>query len=101
MVFNPAYAELCGTASQRPPGGKVPSMPPAAWHCNPAAIAAAWDGASSQRLGQSLPLWREGGASQQRLDLYYTPVRDDIGRVAGILCALAPGTAAAGAPHNT
>lgn len=95
MVFNPAYAELCGTVSQRAPGGKVPSMPPAAWSWNPAAIAAAWDGASSQYLGQPLPLWREGGLRQQRLDLYYTPVRDDMGQVAGILCALAASAAAA------
>jgi CheY-like chemotaxis protein len=89
MVFNPAYAELCGTASQRAPGGTVPSMLPAVWSWNPAAIAAAWAGAASQHHGQSLPLWREGSLRQQRLDLYYTPVRDDTGQVAGILCALA------------
>ena len=94
MVFNPAYAELCGMAAQRAPGGKVPSMPPAAWSWNPAAIAAAWAGAGSQYPGQSLPMWRDGGVRHLRLDLYYTPLRDDAGQVAGILCGLAPAAAA-------
>src|SRR5471032_3249630 len=63
MVFNPAYADLCGTASHRAPGGKVPSVPPPAWHWNPAAIAAAWDGVSSHHRDQSLPLWREAACA--------------------------------------
>jgi len=101
MVFNPAYADLCGTASHRAPGGKVPSVPPPAWHWNPAAIAAAWDGVSSHHRDQSLPLWREGGLRQQRLDLYYTPVRDDTDRIAGILCALAPAASSITATTTT
>lgn len=98
MVFNPAYAELSGTDAQRVPGGKVPSMLPAAWSWNPAVIAAAWDGRASRHRSQALPLWRDGVVRQQTLDLYYTPVRDDSGQVAGILCALAAAVPAPAAP---
>ncbi|WP_296002850.1 response regulator [Rugamonas sp.] len=98
MVFNTAYVELSGTATLRAPGGKVPAMLPPAWSWNPAAIAAAWDGRGSQFPGQVLPLWRDGALQHQRLDLYYTPLRDDAGEVAGILCALAPATTVPASP---
>ncbi len=101
MVYNDAYAALIGLASLRAPGASVPSMQPAAWSWNSAAIRLAWDGHSASYLGNSLPVWRNGGVTQQRLDLYYTPVRDEHDAVAGILCALSPSQAAPAAVADT
>lgn len=101
MVYNDAYASLIGLASLRAPGGNVPSMQPAAWSWNSAAIRHAWDGHSASYLGNNLPVWRNGGVAQQQLDLYYTPVRDDGGNVAGILCSLSPSQAAPAAAADT
>ncbi|MBV7534213.1 response regulator [Duganella sp. sic0402] len=90
MVYNEAYAALAGLPSLRAPGGKVPSMQPAAWSWNSAALAPAREGRSVSYRGVSLPLWRDGSIEQQRLDLYYTPIPDAGGAsVAGILCTLA------------
>ena len=97
MVYNDAYASLIGLASLRAPGANVPSMQPAAWSWNSAAIRQAWDGHSASYLGNSLPVWRNGGVTQLALDLYYTPIRDDGDTVAGILCALSPAQATQGA----
>lgn len=94
MVYNDAYAALIGLASLRPPGANVPSMQPAAWSWNSAAIGRAWDGHSASYLGNNLPVWRDGAVTQLALDLYYTPVRDENDTVAGILCALSPSRAA-------
>jgi CheY-like chemotaxis protein len=90
MVYNDAYAALIGLSSLRAPGASVPSIQPAAWSWNSAAVRQAWDGASASYPGTSLPVWRNGGVTQQLLDLYYTPVRDNNDVVAGILCALSP-----------
>jgi len=93
MVYNDAYAALIGLASLRAPGANVPSMQPAAWSWNAAAIRQAWEGHSASYLGNNLPVWRNGGVAQLALDLYYTPIRDESDHVAGILCALSPALA--------
>ena len=89
MVFNDAYATLIGLPSLRAPGGNVPSLQPAAWSWNSGVIGAAREGRSARYPGCSLPVWRNGGVAQQLLDLYYTPVRDERQKVAGILCSMA------------
>ncbi|RFP16258.1 MULTISPECIES: response regulator [unclassified Duganella] len=94
MVYNDAYAALIGLSSLRAPGGSVPSIQPAAWSWNSAAVRQAWAGDSASYRGVSLPAWRNNGAAQLPLDLYYTPVRNDAGQVGGVLCALAPAQAA-------
>jgi len=99
MVYNQAYADLNGLPSLRPPGGNVPSMQPAAWSWNSAALAAVRDGRSLACHGCSLPVWRNGRIEQQAQDLYYTPVRDG-DSVRGILCTLSPATPAALAGGN-
>lgn len=88
MVYNEAYAALAGLPSLRAPGGNVPSMQPAAWSWNSAALAPVRQGHSLSYRGISLPVWRDGSIEQQALDLYYTPLKDEHG-VAGILCTLA------------
>ena len=101
MVYNDAYATLIGLPSLRAPGANVPSMQPAAWSWNAAAIRQAWDGRSASYLGNSLPVWRNGGVTQQQLDLYYTPIRDEADTVAGILCALSPSAVVQAAAVDT
>ncbi len=93
MLFNQAYAAVAGLPGQ-PPGGKVPAMQPTAWSWNPAAVEQAWQGTALAFPCQTLQLWRPDGLSEQRFDLYYTPLRDAAGDVTGILCTLAPPSAA-------
>jgi CheY-like chemotaxis protein len=94
MVYNDAYAALIGLPSLRAPGGNVPSLRPAAWSWNSAAIGTAREGCGARYLGCALPVWRNGGVAQQLLDLYYTPVRDEGQKVAGVLCSMAVAQAA-------
>jgi CheY-like chemotaxis protein len=97
MLLNGAYAALSGLPTQ-PPGGRIPAMQPSAWSWNPAVIERAWQGESQVVPGQVLQMWRADGVSEQRFDLYYTPLRDSAGAVPGILCTLAPPSAAAAPP---
>lgn len=95
MLYNQAYASSVGTASAVPPGGTVPAVPPSAWSWNPQAIELAWSGQSLVFPRQALKLWRDGRMLEQAFDLHYTPLREADGVVAGILCTLAPASAAA------
>lgn len=95
MLYNQAYANDVGSASASPPGGTVPAVPPAAWSWNPQAIALAWDGHSLVFPRQPLKFWRDGRVLESSFDLHYTPLRGADGEVAGILCTLAPASAAA------
>lgn len=94
MLYNQAYASSVGSASAAPPGGNIPTVPPSAWSWSPQAIEQAWAGRSLAFPRQSLKLWRDGRMLEACFDLHYTPVRGDDGAVAGILCALAPASAA-------
>jgi CheY-like chemotaxis protein len=94
MFVNSAYAALSGAHAGQVPGGSIPTMPPAAWSWNPAAIAQAWKGQSQRFPARALQLWRDTGPVSATFDLTYTPLRDDSGAVQGILCTLAPPSAA-------
>ena len=101
MVCNRAYAELCGNPGLRLPGGNVPPVQPPAWSWNPDVIQRAWQGQTSQHPGQALPTLQQGSIDHQIVDLYYTPIRDHAGQVAGILCTLTPGQAPSLAPAGS
>lgn len=88
LYYNQAYASLSGVRSESVPGGGVPGLRPPMFGWNPAALQAAWDGASLVYLAQALPLPRNGAMEQLLLDLHYTPIRDDSGAVRGVLCAM-------------
>ena len=94
MLYNQAYASNVASASAVPPGGSVPAVPPSAWSWNPQAIEQAWAGQSLAFPRQPLKLWRDGHMLEVPFDLHYTPLRSDDGEVAGILCTLAPASAA-------
>jgi CheY-like chemotaxis protein len=95
MLYNQAYASNVASASAVPPGGNVPAVPPSAWSWNAHAIEQAWGGQSLVFPRQSLKLWRDGHMLELPFDLHYTPLREADGAVAGILCTLAPASAAA------
>jgi CheY-like chemotaxis protein len=88
LFYNHAYAALTGVRRESVPGGSVPSLRPPMFGWNPAALQAAWDGASLVYPAQALPLPRNGAIEQLLLDLHYTPIRDDRGAVRGVLCAM-------------
>lgn len=102
LLYNKAYAALMGVRAESVPGGAVPTMIPAVFGWNHAALEAVWGGAALAYPAQAMPLWRDGAPAQQLLDLHYTPLRDDAGVVRGVLCAMQPAAAppppAAGAP---
>lgn len=93
MLYNNAYVGLNGTANLQAPGGKVPPVLPPAWSWNAAVIDHAWHGHSASYRAQPLAVWRDGAPARLACDLYYTPVRDGAGAVAGILCTLTPAAA--------
>ncbi|QGZ42489.1 response regulator receiver domain-containing protein [Pseudoduganella flava] len=97
LLLNHAYATLSGLPTQ-PPGGRVPAMQPTAWSWNPRAIERAWQGEALVFPGQALQMWRADGVSEQRFDLYYTPLHGGDGSVLGILCMLAPPSATVATP---
>ena len=95
MLYNDAYVALVGGPLLPAPGGRVPAMQPSAWSWNSHAIEQAWDGSGSVCVGAALRLWRPEGVVELRFVLYYTPLRDAQDVVQGILCTLAPPSAAA------
>jgi CheY-like chemotaxis protein len=94
MLYNASYARLAGLPEERVPGGTVPVVLPAAWSWNPAVLELAWAGEAQTCARQPLQMWRGQDARQELFDLHYTPVREQDGAVAGILCTVAPPGAA-------
>lgn len=94
MLYNASYARLAGLPEERVPGGTVPVMLPAAWSWNPAVLELAWAGEAQAYPRQPLQLWRGPDAREELFDLHYTPVHEQDGAVAGILCTVAPPGAA-------
>lgn len=98
VVFNPAYAALCGARHPPAPGGNIPAV-------LPAPLAAAGDAfnhaarGEHQRLAHTpLTLMRQDGPVQLAFDMQLTPLTDAHGAVAGVLCALSPSPQRAAAP---
>ena len=89
VVFNTAYAELCGPSHPRAPGGNVPAVLPAPLASAPDAFARAARGEHLSLQQQPLTLVRADGPLQLACDLQLTPISDEHGQVLGVLCALA------------
>ena len=88
-IFNNAYADLAGPHHPRAPGGAVPAL-------TPAPVAAAGNAFQGAALGEpqhlthvGITVLRQGGPEQIDCDLHLTPLSDDAGRPAGVLCAIA------------
>jgi CheY-like chemotaxis protein len=94
VVFNEAYGEMAGPAYGRVPGGNVPSVLPPPLAAAGDAVGRAWRGEAAVQHDVTMTFVRPGGRADQRCDLYATPVRAADGAVAGVLCTLAPASAA-------
>ncbi|UGQ48231.1 response regulator [Massilia endophytica] len=94
MLYNAAYAELAGLPPERTPGGRVPAIQPDAWSWDPSVIEAVWAGEVRDCPRQTIKLMQGGAITEHCFDLHYTPIREEGGAVAGVLCALAPPSAA-------
>lgn len=98
VVFNAAYADLCGPSHPRAPGGHVPAVLPAPMASAPDAFARAARGEHLSLPQQQLTLVRADGPLQLACDLQLTPLSDEHGQVPGVLCALARSLEVASAP---
>jgi CheY-like chemotaxis protein len=98
VLFNEAYAALAGPSHPPAPGGSVPAMLPAPLAAARGAFDQALGGAPARRPQQSLTFIGAGAPQQRDCDLYFTPIRDELNEVRGVLCALAPATTAVQPP---
>ena len=97
-AYNQAYADLAGPHHPAAPGGKIASMTPAPMAVAPDGFARAAGGEALQLTHQRLTVIRHGGPQALDCDLHLTPLRDEQGNVAGVLCALARSAERALAP---
>ena len=88
-IFNNAYADLAGPHHPRAPGGAAPALTPAPVAAAGAAFERAVLGEPQHLAHIGLTVLRQGGAEQIDCDLHLTPLADDAGRPAGVLCAIA------------
>jgi CheY-like chemotaxis protein len=95
LVFNDAYGQAAGPAYGRTPGGSIPPVMPPPMSAAGPALDAAWRGEAARLPGVTMSFRHPQGNSEQRVDLYLTPVRGADGQVAGVLLVLAPPSAAA------
>jgi CheY-like chemotaxis protein len=94
VLFNAAYAELAGPGYGRVPGGGVPPVMPPPLAAGSDALERALQGTPAVQHDAALAFVRAGGRVEERRDLVFTPVRTDGNTVGGVLCTLAPATAA-------
>jgi CheY-like chemotaxis protein len=94
ILFNEAYAELAGPGYGRVPGGAVPPVMPPPFAAAREAFDRAWQGEPAVQHNAVLAFVRAGGRVDERHDLVLAPVRTDVGTVGGVMCMLAPATAA-------
>lgn len=85
VVFNEAYA---GIAGGRVPGGNVPVTMPAPLAACAQALDRARQGEPVRVAAQPLSFYGPAGEAKLACDVHLTPVRDEYGQVAGVLCAL-------------
>lgn len=91
LLCNEAYGLVAGPVFGRVPGGAVPAVLPPPVAAAGDALAQAWRGEAACVTGAAVQF---GPASQDRYDLYLTPIPFE-GAVGGVLCALAPAAQAA------
>ena len=88
MIYNDRYAEVAGQKHPRAFGGTVAQVWPEIWEWNREILEKGFRGEVQQAQGHKFVLERSGRPEDVWMDLYYTPVRDDEGRVQGVLCTV-------------
>ncbi|BBK30804.1 PAS domain S-box-containing protein [Stella humosa] len=86
MVYNEGYVAIAGKKHPEALGGTVPAIWPEIWDWNRQMLAAGFRGEARTARDHLLRLERDGVAEELWFDLFYTPVRDESGAVAGVLC---------------
>jgi PAS domain S-box-containing protein len=93
MLYNDGYAEIAGANHPAALGGTVATVWPEIWDWNAAILARGFAGEVMRYRDQPMTLARSGRPEQLFLDLFYTPVHDEHGRVAGVMCTVIDNTA--------
>ena len=86
MIYNEGYVGIAQDKHPRALGGTVPGIWPEIWDWNREVLAAGFRGETRAARDHLLVLERNGGPEDVWFDLFYTPVRDESGAVAGVLC---------------
>jgi signal transduction histidine kinase len=88
MIYNDAYAAFAGSHHPALFGAPMGALWPEMGSLHEHGVRQGLEGLPLVHLEQELTLDRFGAAEAAWCDLYYTPVRDDIGEPAGALCVL-------------
>jgi CheY-like chemotaxis protein len=94
VVFNDAYAALAGPGYGRLPGGNVPPVMPPPLAVASSELEHAWNGEAVIAAARSFGFAGAAGGQDAAHDLHFTPLRSADGSVDGVLCVLAPPSAA-------
>ena len=86
MIYNDAYIDIAGTKHPAALGGTVPGIWPEIWDWNRAILEAGFRGEQLAYRDQPLVLDRGAGLETVTFDLFYTPVYEADGTVAGVMC---------------
>lgn len=88
MIYNDGYALIAGGKHPQALGGTVPGIWPEIWEWNRRILEKGFRGEVQTHTGHLFMLERNGPAEEVWCDLFYTPVPDETGRVAGVLCTV-------------
>ncbi|MFP5514107.1 MAG: PAS domain S-box protein, partial [Alphaproteobacteria bacterium] len=93
MIYNDGYALIAGAKHPQALGGTVPGIWPEIWDWNRRILEKGFRGEVQTHTGHLFMLERNGAAEEVWCDLFYSPVSDETGRVAGVLCTVIETTA--------
>ena len=88
MIYNDGYVEIAGQNHPRALGGTVPEIWPEIWDWNRKILADGFAGRVQSFRDQPMRLMRNGVEEEVTFDLFYSPIHDPDGAVAGVLCAV-------------
>jgi PAS domain S-box-containing protein len=88
MLYNDSYSPIAGDRHPVALGSTVAGTFPELWDWNRAILQAGFKGEIVSHSAQPITFHRPGGPETLILDLFYTPVYDDRGRVGGVMCTI-------------
>ncbi|MDX7951656.1 PAS domain S-box protein [Lichenihabitans sp. Uapishka_5] len=100
MIYNDGYVPVAAARHPGAFGGRVAAVWPEIWDWNASIMARGLAGESMVYRDQHLVVERNGGPEDVWFDLFYAPVRDDAGRIAGVLCTVIETSAQIRASHQ-
>ena len=85
QIYNDGYASICGPKHPEALGQSTRECWPEVWEFNAPIYKAVLKGESRSFTGQDLKIERTGRAEIAWFDLSYSPLRDELGVIAGVL----------------